>query len=588
MTVSSTTNKVTDLGNGVSTAFSFPFIGVSDSDIDVIFTDASGVSTTLIEGLGPTQYQLALNAALPGQLWGLGGVVTYNPSGVPIPSGSTITIVRELPETQDFSITNQSSYGAYLRATEQALDYVTMLIQQVSETQNRAIVVPVVDANPPTPLPPAAQRANMILAFDGSGNPIAASLTAGTGLISSAMQPVVSASTLAAGRTAFGLRGLAVLDVGSGLSVVGTNANVLFTPNSIAISTAINASFHLQKLKVTGPVTLTLARASSLFNGFGFWVENLNPGGNLTIAIDSNDKIENGATGASIIIPPGASFYITTNAAASGTWWVELSLGNRVAPPVQGNYKNLSIKVLTGAVGNNTVAIAADSVIVTDGIYTYNTALSLTLSFATVGAGGIANGAIASNSPYAIWAIFNPISGAASAIASLQFTANGTFLAQLPAGFTAYARIGAVITAVASAALFGTWQIGNRVQFKVGLGTVTNGLPQLITGTSGNPTVGPTWTSVPLTSFLPPTAKSIYGVILLPSSTTGVVIVAPNNSYGIVTSNTNPPPVAFDQGAGSVQANYQFDMLLESTAIFYASSTAGTALYALGWEDSLV
>lgn len=597
MTVSSTANKVTDLGNGVATGFTFSFIGVSDSDIGVIFTDSNGVSTTLVEGIGPTQYQLALNAALPGQLWGLGGIVTYNPSGTPIPSGSTVTIVRELPETQDFSITNQSSYGAYLRATEQALDYTMMVIQQVSESQGRAIVVPVVDVNAPTPLPPAAQRANKILAFDGDGNPIAASLTAGTGLISSAMQPVVAASTLAAGRAAFGLRGLAVLDPGSGISVVGNNANVLFTPNSIAVNTGIGAANHLQKLKVTGPVTLTLARASSLFNGFGFWVENLFPGGNCTIAIDANDKIENGSTGASVILPPGFSGFMTTNAAASGTWWLESSWNGAVGLPasvaaVPGTWRNLSIDVAT----NTTLTCSVDAVTVTDGTFCNSVTPTGGIDFGVAGLGGLDTGSIAQANNYSVWVVYNPIARLARWMASLQATVNGTFLASVPAGYTQFARLGTVRTAPAAATLLGTRQRGRDVQYVVGLGSLAAGR-RIINGTQGNPATGPTWVGTSLAAFVPPNAAAT-DVYLAFGPNSGVVscIAAPTNSYGVVDSTTNPPPLSFSSGqTGGAGINFgssssgkaRFIGLNGGSSVFYASNNGNSGLFCDGWVESI-
>src|ERR1043166_7246712 len=78
-TINSSLSTVTALGNGSTTVFSFPFVGVAASDITVIFTDATGAQTTLSSSL----YSLSLNAASPGQLWGVGGSVTYPLAGSP-------------------------------------------------------------------------------------------------------------------------------------------------------------------------------------------------------------------------------------------------------------------------------------------------------------------------------------------------------------------------------------------------------------------------------------------------------------------------------------------------------------------------
>ena len=175
-TITNSQNKIVIAGSGAQTSFGFGFVGVSASDISVIFTNSSGISTTLAQGPGSTQYQLTLNAPAPGQLWGIGGTVVYNPSGTPIPAGTTLTIVRDLPLEQTTSIQNQASFGQYLQATEQALDQVDMQVQQVGEAQNRVVSAPVVDPSGINlTLPAASFRANQLLGFDGSGNVIATS-----------------------------------------------------------------------------------------------------------------------------------------------------------------------------------------------------------------------------------------------------------------------------------------------------------------------------------------------------------------------------------------------------------------------------
>ena len=199
MTVTNSTNKMIAQGNGATTVFSFTFIGVAASDVEVIFTDALGNQTVLT----PSQYTLALNPPLPGQLWGNGGSVTYPTvaSGAPpIAAGTSLTIARELPYTQGISISNQTT--AYLSVIEQALDLLTMQAQQLAEQEGRTLQFPIVDLAPTTTLPAAVQRANMGLAFDANGNPIAGALPSVA--VSSTMAPVFQASSLAAALQALG------------------------------------------------------------------------------------------------------------------------------------------------------------------------------------------------------------------------------------------------------------------------------------------------------------------------------------------------------------------------------------------------
>jgi hypothetical protein len=92
-TVSSAATSVVGIGNGATTVFNFPFIGVSPNDIVVTYIDANGNQTAL----GSTTYTLALNAAPAGQIWGLGGTVTYPLAGSPIAVGTQLVITRAVP-----------------------------------------------------------------------------------------------------------------------------------------------------------------------------------------------------------------------------------------------------------------------------------------------------------------------------------------------------------------------------------------------------------------------------------------------------------------------------------------------------------
>lgn len=126
MTISSTTAQTIVLGNGVTSTFTFDFVYDSSSFISVIYTDTTGVQTLLLS----SQYILNLNAPVIGQVWGVGGTVTYPTSGPAIANGTSLTISRSLPLTQTTSISNQGSFAPTV--IEQALDILCMEIQQVS------------------------------------------------------------------------------------------------------------------------------------------------------------------------------------------------------------------------------------------------------------------------------------------------------------------------------------------------------------------------------------------------------------------------------------------------------------------------
>src|SRR6516165_2699691 len=101
MTVSTTNNKVQYLGNGAAVTFSFPFPGVAASDI-LVFLTTNGI----VSQLNPLAYSVVLNPPILPNPTGIGGSVTYPLTGIPIPLGTTITIVRTLSEVQGTSLQN--------------------------------------------------------------------------------------------------------------------------------------------------------------------------------------------------------------------------------------------------------------------------------------------------------------------------------------------------------------------------------------------------------------------------------------------------------------------------------------------------
>jgi hypothetical protein len=324
MTVQTSQNKTIALGNGSQTQFDFSFVGVAAAYIGVIYTDASGNETVLSQGSGATQYQIALNAPVAGALWGVGGTVTYDPSGTPIAAGTSLTIFRTLPLTQAISLQNLVSLSTMGNGAETGLDTLEMQIQQVSELFGRSLVAPIVDPDTINlTLPAAAQRANTGLAFDSQGNVIAGT-TPATGLISSAMQPVVDAASLAAGRTALGLGAMAVEGIGAGLQDDGSgNARVNSPIQEVAVNQAIHAANHLNIFAASGALTFTLDRANTLFDGFSFTVYALTAA--ITFAPNAADNFFGQSSGASLVIPARAVAKLTTDGASSGLWIADVS-----------------------------------------------------------------------------------------------------------------------------------------------------------------------------------------------------------------------------------------------------------------------
>lgn len=346
MTVSTTSNKIIYSGNAADTVFPFTFALEEATNIVVYYTDTDGIITDVT-----ADSTILVNAAIPPNPTPVGGSVTYPTSGSPIALGTFLTIYRDLSEVQDTSLDNQGTL--YQPVIEAALDYLTMLTQQIQELNGRAIVVAVSDPDP-EPLPPAAQRASMLMGFDSDGNPIAVALTSATQvLVSTAMIPVVEAATLALARTAMGLGNIAVENIGAALQDDGAGAvRFISTPVVDAVGQAVVASFHMKERHATAAITYTNPAASTLFAGFGYYVYAL--GGDVTFAINAGDAFRGMSNGVSLVIPSGTQVFISTDGVL--TWYVRsidaqgmnAALNLQINATVSGNALTIAIKDRNG------------------------------------------------------------------------------------------------------------------------------------------------------------------------------------------------------------------------------------------------
>jgi hypothetical protein len=252
MTVSSTSSRVVYNGNGSTTVFPFAFKVQSSADLVVVFTDATGTDSTL----SPSVY----SATGFGQ--DAGGSVTYPLSGSPIATGTRLTIYRQVSPTQPTSISNQ---GAMWPAViEAALDRLTFIVQYFLDGLSRALVISPTDGGTLNPLPNATNRANMLLGFDSSGQPVTVTSIGSTGvaawLANNFLLAGTSASAACSALQAFFLGGnnapsgnmtpsagtwdLTAAAVKVATATAGTNttagASTAFVQAAIAARTAVN------------------------------------------------------------------------------------------------------------------------------------------------------------------------------------------------------------------------------------------------------------------------------------------------------------------------------------------------------------
>jgi len=171
LTISTTANSVVAQGNGATTSFSFSFPVPNAAYLQVFYADTTGAVTLLpsnsysVSGIGSA----------------IGGAVTYPLTGSPIPQGSSLLIQRVVLYVQLTDLINQA--GFYPNVVENALDYLTMEIQQIAQQANLSLRVPFASVVPNLVFPNAAGRALTLAGFDANGNaatyPISASVGAG-------------------------------------------------------------------------------------------------------------------------------------------------------------------------------------------------------------------------------------------------------------------------------------------------------------------------------------------------------------------------------------------------------------------------
>ncbi|HEM7873846.1 TPA: hypothetical protein U2L31_000157 [Burkholderia contaminans] len=171
MTVQSSIARADYRGNGATTLFPVPFYFLDSTHIKVLRTDTSTAP--------PTTATLVLNSDYTVSGAGVAQGGSIQTTVAPTPT-QTIIILRNVPFTQLVHYVPNDPFPAATH--EQALDQLTMEVQELGEEIGHSIQLPIYE-NAPAVVPPAASRAGTIIAFDANGNltypPIPPSVGAG-------------------------------------------------------------------------------------------------------------------------------------------------------------------------------------------------------------------------------------------------------------------------------------------------------------------------------------------------------------------------------------------------------------------------
>ncbi|MBR8201697.1 hypothetical protein [Burkholderia vietnamiensis] len=169
MTVTSSQQDVSYDTDGSSTTFPIPFYFLAKGDIVVDKIDGNEGIETLILG---TDFDVS------GEGNENGGTLTLSSA---YPNGFKLHIYRDVPATQETEYQQNDAFPA--KATERALDKLTMLVQGNAARILNAIRYPLSEFGVDGELPRATERAGKMLGFDEAGNrtllPIPASVGAG-------------------------------------------------------------------------------------------------------------------------------------------------------------------------------------------------------------------------------------------------------------------------------------------------------------------------------------------------------------------------------------------------------------------------
>ncbi|WP_236862145.1 hypothetical protein [Burkholderia pseudomallei] len=316
--------------------------------------------------------------------------------------------------------------------------------------------------------------------------------------------------------------------------------------------------------------TFTLPSASSMPSSGSFLFNNTSPSASVTIARAGSDTILGNGGNTSVVLFPGDNLLIVS---VGGTQWIATGgsaqlpysvTAQRTSGGVVGAVRNASMIV---SAASASATFTADEIIVESALGGAAYKLpnfSKAINLATTGAGGMDTGSAPTSGYVALYAIYNPTTGASALLAKNATSAvqpNVYGGANMPAGYTA-------------SALVSVWP--------------TNGIGQLVAGVQidrqvaipaltvlSSSTTQASVTSLSISSAVPPNARKVSGTIGVSSTSS-----TPNTSLSLYASSAGVGIQGVNTSVGAAGGNsvgYKDLLISASQTIYYtATSSAGT------------
>ncbi len=356
--------------------------------------------------------------------------------------------------------------------------------------------------------------------------------------------------------------------------VLGVGLRAVLNP--INANTTLTAANMGQSIPIfgAGGITLTLPAVSATSAGQRLEFFNYS-GGNVTVACaDADGFVPTNGTGLSSIILNIGDTLVIESLGSSGIWY---ALGGSVQLPyskafttatsgVVGAVRNLKMSVTAASAS---ATLTADEIIVEAALGGFRYCLanfSKTINLATTGAGGMDTGSAPTSGFVALYAIYNPTTGA-SALLGVNATSaaapNVYGGGNMPSGYTA-------------SALVSVWPTNGSAQFGIGFQADRRISFPLVTALSSS-VVQASFTSISIASAVPLNAKTCTGEFSLASTSTsnmGISVAA--------TASTIAQQNLTANGNVGVASNFRMENLVTPQTLYYSTSnSAGTPTFAI-------